>query len=69
MIKEKKESFILKEEHLSMFLDEIRDDILNHSEEATDLEFNPSEYYGFKKIIKLIHDNSPENKNNFIVCI
>ncbi len=49
-----------------MFLDEIRDDILNYSEQALDLEFNPSEYYAFKKIIDLIHDNTPEKKDNFI---
>lgn len=66
MIKEKRESFILNKEHLAMFLDEIRDDILNHSEQALDLEFNPSEYYAFKKIINLIHDNTPEKKDNFI---
>ncbi|MBE0515597.1 hypothetical protein [Sulfurimonas sp.] len=66
MLKEKRESFILNKEHLAMFLDEIRDDILNHSEQALDLEFNPSEYYAFKKIINLIHDNTPENKDNFI---
>lgn len=66
MIKEKKDSFILNKEHLEMFLDEIRDDIINYSEEALELEFNPSEYYAFERIIKLIHDTSPENKNNFI---
>jgi hypothetical protein len=66
MLKEKRESFILNKEHLEMFLDEIRDDILNHSEQALDLEFNPSEYYAFKKIINLIHDNTPEKKDNFI---
>lgn len=66
MLKEKRESFILNKEHLRMFLDEIRDDILNYSEQALDLEFNPSEYYAFKKIIDLIHDNTPEKKDNFI---
>jgi hypothetical protein len=66
MIKEKKDSFILNREHLAMFLDEIRDDIIDHSEEALELEFNPSEYYAFERIIKLIHDTSPENKDNFI---
>ncbi|MFA5454778.1 MAG: hypothetical protein WC272_05615 [Sulfurimonas sp.] len=66
MLKEKRESFILNKEHLRMFLDEIRDDILNYSEQALDLEFNPSEYYAFERIINLIHDNTPENKDNFI---
>lgn len=66
MIKEKRDSFILNREHLAMFLDEIRDDIIDHSEEALELEFNPSEYYAFERIIKLIHDTSPENKDNFI---
>lgn len=66
MIREKKDGFILNKEHLAMFLDEIKDHIVNHSEEALELEFNPSEYYAFERIIKLIHDNSPENKNNFI---
>lgn len=66
MLKEKRESFILNKEHLRMFLDEIRDDILNYSEQALDLEFNPSEYYAFKKIIDLIQDNTPEKKDNFI---
>jgi hypothetical protein len=66
MIKEKRESFILNKEHLTMFLDEIRDDIINHSEQALELEFNPGEYYAFERIINLIHDNTPENKDNFI---
>lgn len=66
MIKEKRESFILNKEHLAMFLDEIKDDIINHSEQALELEFNPSEYYAFERIINLIHDNTPENKDNFI---
>lgn len=65
-MKEEKKSFILNQEHLEMFLSGIRDEILEHKEEALKLEFNPSEYYAFEKIIKLIHDNSPENKNNFI---
>ncbi|MDD5156839.1 hypothetical protein [Sulfurimonas sp.] len=66
MLKEKRESFILNKEHLGMFLDDIRDDIINYSEEALELEFNPSEYYAFERIINLIHDNTPENKDNFI---
>lgn len=66
MLKEKRESFILNKEHLRMFLDEIRDDILNYSEQALELEFNPSQYYAFERIINLIHDNTPENKDNFI---
>lgn len=66
MIKEKRESFILKKEHLAMFLDEIRDDIINYSEQALNLQFNPSEYYAFERIINLIHGNTPENKDNFI---
>jgi len=66
MIKEKRESFILNKEYLVMFLDEIRDDIINYSEQALELEFNPGEYYAFERIINLIHDNTPENKDNFI---